>query len=65
VMQIGGRNKSGGIRIRRILHEPADCAFSQKTNEIFVADARQPARSYSTPTPGRSGVCGARSADRR
>jgi len=38
VMQIGGRNTSGGIRDTRSVHEAAECAFSRKTNEIFVAD---------------------------
>jgi DNA-binding beta-propeller fold protein YncE len=38
VMQIGGRNKSGGVKDTTSVHEPADCCFHQKTNEIFVAD---------------------------
>jgi hypothetical protein len=38
VMQIGGRNRSGGVKDTTSVHEAADCAFYQKTNEIFVAD---------------------------
>ncbi len=38
VLQIGGRNRSGGVKDTTSVHEPADCAFYKKTNEIFVAD---------------------------
>lgn len=38
VMQIGGRNRSKGNQDTTSVHEPAECAFSAKTNEIVVAD---------------------------
>ena len=38
VLQIGGRNKSGGVKDTMSVHEAADCAFHAKSNEIFVAD---------------------------
>jgi hypothetical protein len=38
VLQIGGRNRSGGVKDTKSVHEAADCAFYAKTNEIFVAD---------------------------
>src|SRR5262245_48684169 len=38
VLQIGGPNRSRGVKDTTSVHEPADCAFYQKTNEIFVAD---------------------------
>ena len=38
VLQIGGRNRSKGNQDTTSVHEPAECAFSAKTNEIVVAD---------------------------
>lgn len=38
VLQIGGRNRSKGNQDTTSVHEPAECAFSVKTNEIVVAD---------------------------
>ena len=38
VLQVGGRNRSGGVKDTTSVHEPAECAFSRKTNEIVVAD---------------------------
>ncbi len=38
VLQIGGRNRSGGVKDTTSVHEAADCAFHRNTNEIFVAD---------------------------
>ncbi len=38
VLQIGGRNRSGGVKDTTSVHEAADCCFYRKTNEIFVAD---------------------------
>jgi DNA-binding beta-propeller fold protein YncE len=38
VMQVGGRNRSGGNKDTRSPKEPADVFVYQKTNEAFVAD---------------------------
>jgi hypothetical protein len=38
VLQVGGRNRSRGVKDTTSVHEAADCAFYQKSNEIFVAD---------------------------
>jgi hypothetical protein len=38
VLQIGGRDTCSGNKDTKNVHSPADCAFSQKTHEIFVAD---------------------------
>lgn len=37
-LQIGGRNRSGGVTDTTSVHEAADCAFYARSNEIFVAD---------------------------
>jgi DNA-binding beta-propeller fold protein YncE len=44
VLQVGGRNRyttnknSGSAKDTTCVHEPAECAYYRKTNEIFVAD---------------------------
>lgn len=38
VLQVGGRNRSTGLKDSLSVHEAADCAFYAKSNEIFVAD---------------------------
>jgi NHL repeat len=38
VLQIGGRNSSGGNADTRNLHQPADSFLNRAANEIFIAD---------------------------